>query len=405
MFRCALLLAAAPAVLCGQLLTPAWVELGEGIALARVVVRDGRDCPALVADGASLPMPPRRPAPAGLRPVCEAAIPAGTRSASVNGQALALPRADPSRIVVIGDTGCRIKGPWVQDCNDPAKWPFETVAARAAASQPQLVIHVGDYLYREEKCPEGLGRLCGGTPAGDAWETWAADFFKPAGKLLAAAPWVFARGNHEACGRSWRGWFYYLDPRPMPAACQTYSAPYVVRLGAFEAAVLDTSAAIDTLADPAQVETYASQLSSLRVRNAWLVDHHPFWGVKSDRVTGKTGQMTPPLDAAWEKARPKGISLILSGHTHLFEIVSFDRGRPPQIVAGDGGTALAEPVAAPINGMSVHGMAILASDTKHEFGYTVMDRVAMGWRVTLKGSSGLTLLTCRTEGERVIFPK
>ncbi len=169
--------------------------------------------------------------------------------------------------------------------------------------------------------------------------------------------------------------------------------------------MLDTSAAVDTRADPAQVETYASQLTSLQVRNAWLVDHHPFWGVKNNRVTARIGPMSPLLDAAWEKASPKGIDLILSGHTHLFEIVSFDHGRPPQIVAGDGGTEMEEPILTSPNGMTVHGLAISASQAKHEFGYTVLGRTAAGWRLELKGAAGRTLGTGRIEGGRVIFPK
>src|SRR6266851_9460813 len=141
-----LLLTLAPAILCGQLLSPVWVEVGEGGgAIARVVVNTAADCPALRVDGSALPMVLRKPVPSGLRPACEVAIPPGVKSASVNGQALALPKSDPSRIVVIGDTGCRVQGPRVQDCNDPAKWPFETVAGRAAAAKPELVIHVGDY--------------------------------------------------------------------------------------------------------------------------------------------------------------------------------------------------------------------------------------------------------------------
>ena len=116
----------------------------------------------------------------------------------------------PSRVVVIGDTGCRIKGTAVQDCNDPSKWPFASVASKAAESKPDLVIHVGDYLYREEPCPAGSQASCGGTPAGDTWAAWNADFFTPAKNLLAAAPWAFARGNHRIVRRcSWRGWFYY----------------------------------------------------------------------------------------------------------------------------------------------------------------------------------------------------
>jgi hypothetical protein len=150
MLKLALLLTV-PALMCGQLLTPVWVEAGEGgRAIARVVVNKASDCPVLIADGASRPMPVRQPVPDGLRPACETVLPTGTKSATVNGQALALFTPNPNRIVVIGDTGCRIKGPRVQDCNDPAMWPFETVAGRAASSKPDLVLHVGDYVYRED---------------------------------------------------------------------------------------------------------------------------------------------------------------------------------------------------------------------------------------------------------------
>jgi hypothetical protein len=405
MLKLALLLTA-PALMYCQLLTPVWVEAGEGgQTVARVVVTMASDCPVLIADGASRPMPVRQPVPGGLRPACEAVIPAGTRSASVNGHALALFTPNPNHIVVIGDTGCRIKGPRVQDCNDPAKWPFETVAGRAASAKPELVLHVGDYLYREDACPDGLNKLCGGTPNGDNWETWNADFFHPAAKLLAAAPWVFARGNHEACDRSWRGWFYYLDPRPFPGSCQAYPAPYVVKLGRFEVAVLDSSAADDTKIDPKQVRIYASQLASLRVHGAWILDHHPFWGMRIDPATGKPGLSSSVLVAAWEKTPPKGVSLILSGHTHLFEIIDVNHGRPPQIVAGDAGTELAPALNTSINGMTIHGISIASSETKHEFGYTLLNRIAGGWSVELKAAAGRALVTCLIKGNSVIFPK
>src|SRR5579863_37773 len=64
----ALFLAAASAR--SQALSPAWVELGEdGKAVARIVVNNPRDCPAIQIDGASRPMLLRQPMPAGLRPV------------------------------------------------------------------------------------------------------------------------------------------------------------------------------------------------------------------------------------------------------------------------------------------------------------------------------------------------
>src|SRR5579871_6459037 len=170
-----------------QQLTPAWVEVGEGGAtFARVIVASSAACPSISLDGVEQAMAPRLPVPQGFLPACEAAIPAAAASAQVNGQKLVVPKPDPSRIVVFGDTGCRIKGAQIQDCNNPDTWPFPSVAAQAAAASPDLMIHVGDYLYREDMCPASKRDFCGGTPSGDNWETWNADFFTPAAKLLAA---------------------------------------------------------------------------------------------------------------------------------------------------------------------------------------------------------------------------
>src|SRR5580704_8704557 len=162
-----------------QQLTPVWVEVGEGgQAVARVVVAAPRDCPHISIDGATNWMMARLPIPTGFAPACEVSIPAGAKSAMVGGHSLPLPKPDPARVVVFGDTGCRVKGPEIQDCNHSEKWPFPSVAARAAAAKPELTIHVGDYLYREDMCPPAKQSFCGGNPSGDNWETWSADFFK-----------------------------------------------------------------------------------------------------------------------------------------------------------------------------------------------------------------------------------
>ena len=67
--------------------------------------------------------------------------------------ALAGAAAAPRRIVVIGDTGCRLKGKATPGLQRPRTLPFARVAASAAAFKPDLVIHVGDYHYREDPCP------------------------------------------------------------------------------------------------------------------------------------------------------------------------------------------------------------------------------------------------------------
>lgn len=378
-----------------QNLSPAWVELGEnGQAIARIVVQSAESCPAIQIDGANRPMSLREPVPAGFRPACEYKIPPGAKAASVGGQPLALPKVNPSRIVVIGDTGCRIKGGRFQDCNDPAQWPFERIAGNAASEKPELVIHVGDYLYRESACPAASEAKCGEIPPGDNWDAWNADFFAPAAKLLSAAPWAFSRGNHEDCNRSWRGWFYYLDPRPWTETCRQYSSPYVIKLGAFELAMLDSSAVNEDVAEEKQVSTYAAQLASIKMKSGWLVDHHPFWGFKTDSAGGPPASLSAPLQAAWDRAKPQGISLVLSGHIHLFEYVTMDHDRPIQLVAGDGGTDLAVPIETSLKGIKIRGETVASSRSKRQFGYTLLTKSGDGWNLSLKNGLQELLIEC-----------
>ena len=387
------------AVTHAEVLSPVWGELGEGgRAIARVVVASAADCPTIRVDGATHPMSVRKPIPPGFPPACEYAVPEGTRAASVNGKALRLARPDPSRIVVFGDTGCRIKAAQLQDCNDPEKWPFSTIAGSAATARPDLVIHVGDYLYREDPCPAAAQAQCGGNPSGDNWAAWNADFFKPAAHLLSAAPWIFVRGNHENCTRSWRGWFYYLDPRSWNGACVEFSPPYSITLGKFNIVDFDSSAVNENQAVSDQVKAYSAQLGSLPpVSDGWLVAHHPFWGVRAGGANQPPLAQTVTLQQAWDKASPKGIDMILSGHTHLFEVLSYGSARPLQIVAGDGGTMLANPVPHEVNGMDIHGVMVAESEARQAFGYTLLTERGAEWTMRLTDLNSRALVTCKIE--------
>ena len=85
-------------------------------------------------------------------------------------------------MVSIGDTGCRGKqaGHGQQDCETTAGgdgWPFPELSTTAAASNPDLVIHVGDYRYFYEH-----------DNSTTAWVYWQKDFFPAAQPLLLAAP-------------------------------------------------------------------------------------------------------------------------------------------------------------------------------------------------------------------------
>jgi Calcineurin-like phosphoesterase len=380
-----------------QLLTPVWVELGDrGQTLARVVVQNAADCPAVQMDSGSRKMELRAPVPEGFAPLCALAIPVGTMSARVNGVKLALPRPDPAKIVAFGDTGCRIAGARIQNCNDPAKWPFEKIAKSAADARPDLMMDVGDFLYREDACPADKASFCGGSPHGDNWETWNADFFRPGAKLLAAAPWILARGNHENCARAWRGWGYYLDTHPWTGVCQPTPAPVVVEMGSFQVVVFDSSAAGDRMPEKL-IDTYASHLSTVKASHAWLLDHHPFWAFKGVKDEAPAPE-TEGLEKAWDKASPKGIDLVLSGHTHTFELLSFAGMRPVQLVAGNGGTKLEDNAASKIKGLEIRGFKVAEAETEEVFGYTVVNRQPNGWKLELRTPSGKKLVKCSIRG-------
>ncbi|TEV68746.1 serine/threonine protein phosphatase, partial [Burkholderia cepacia] len=111
----------------------AWVEIGDtNQAIARVITNytpaSASDplCPQLSVDGklsrmslragaATIAQRPTASDPSDSKPssfpvsVCEATLPAGALAASVAGRTLPLPKAQPQRIAIIADTGCRMK--------------------------------------------------------------------------------------------------------------------------------------------------------------------------------------------------------------------------------------------------------------------------------------------------------
>ena len=148
----------------------AWVQMVSGGAEARAATRLGH-CPFLSVDGRLIPMRARAKADADYPlTICQLKLPLDARGVLLDGEPLPLPKPEPQRILVFGDTGCRVKEGLVQDCNNPRGWPFGRVARLAAAHHPDLVIHVGDYYYRESPCPPGE-RQCKGSPYGDNWPT------------------------------------------------------------------------------------------------------------------------------------------------------------------------------------------------------------------------------------------
>ena len=69
-------------------------------------------------------------------------------------------------------------------------------------------------------------------------------------------------------------------------------------------------------------------------------------------------------------------------------MLTFDQGRPTQLVAGDGGTEMAMPLPSEIAGLKLRGATLLSGQDAHVFGYTALTRTAEGWRLALTDTSG-----------------
>jgi hypothetical protein len=361
----------------------AWVQVTAEGAQARLVTT-AADCPVIRVDGAPQAMA-QRAAPTEAFPnrVCEATLRPGDDRLLVAGLALRAPRARANRLVILGDSGCRLKGQSFQHCNDPSGWPFARIAALAAAKHPDLVIHVGDYYYRETPCPAGNAG-CAGSPHGDIWASWKAELFDPAAPLLAAAPWVFARGNHEDCKRAGTGWFRQLDAAPQAKTCPADSNTFAVDLGGARLFVVDSADTEDVTAPPAKVAAFAARLGPARPDRpggaVWILTHRPVWN--SSRLGDLVGDgMVNATERAAVKGQDlAGVSLILSGHVHNFTSLSFGPGRPAQLVVGTGGDTLdLDDTPPPATGTAVVDGLKADIFTMGRFGYFVFDRRGADW--------------------------
>jgi len=387
-----------------------WVRLGANGTLEARVATGSAQCPEILLDGHANRMAVRAAATPEFPLLCAASLPAQVHRAAIGGLDLVLPVADPQRILVLGDTGCRIKGSALQACNDPKQWPFATLAASAARLKPDLVIHVGDYLYRENACP-ARNAGCAGTPFGDNWPTWDADFFAPAAPLLAAAPWVFVRGNHEDCQRAGFGWTRLLAAGAFDPArpCADHTAPYTVPLDAMKLVVMDDANAPDTSVDASAVPAYRAEFAALGNETAplWLLSHRPVWGAVSGPLGIPVGGNATLIEAVGTGGIPKPVELLLSGHIHAFEAMNYKDKAPPQIIIGGGGDKLDDTPkdlkGAIFQGSS--GVSVKDGLSIDGFGFLLLTKAAAGWDIQLYDQNGAPVRKCAFAGRRVDCPR
>jgi hypothetical protein len=355
---------------CAEAEPVAWTQfgLGDDPDLIARALPDGDGCPSITVDGVTTPMRERldgRAAQFGR--LCEERrrLAQGLRVRIADGERVLLDQAitrDPRTIAVIGDTGCRvIKTPdgkiWDQHCDDPTQWPFAQVATEAAGHAPDLVVHLGDYYYRETQCTTPA-EFCARTPYGDRGPTWQAEFFQPARALLARAPWLFVRGNHEDCDRGGNGWSYYFGDGQ--TACAVVTDAAIVRLARLTLLNVDSAHADDKSALATVNLKWQSIADSVVPKLAGtdgtivLVTHIPQYVAcpkTCDNVRiANIGGVRAIADRLRATGRPV---LLLGGHFHTFQ--TFDAPGIRQVIVGNGGAnldqyapGLAPPALAPV---------------------------------------------------------
>ncbi|WP_105168223.1 metallophosphoesterase [Pseudoalteromonas sp. T1lg23B] len=432
-------------------------KAGQTLIYGRVVlpkvVDNNASCPTLQTDDGQLIQTKIR----DLRPdkalfpvtVCEAILVENTHY-TVQGSTLSLAKTSlaPTHIQVFGDTGCKEKV-----CKDAPAEPFQTLADLASQSHKDLILHMGDFNYRGTSgsvsgdtyaydAGDGGygGATCGlettyysqnakNSPRPDSWDSWRVDFFEPASKLMATAPWVFARGNHELCSRAGVGWFYFFGPGAQfddsitqrvcpnqgdythpPKTAAPHIAmiePYGLKLDSFNLWVFDSANACDELATNDLTAQYSAQFEQLNTFTAnsnhttWMMTHRPIWGLNS---ATPLDTLNTQLQTALAKTKlgvlPSQIALSLSGHMHIYQSVTFseDSARPPQIIVGNSGVSLSnksvnESVSAAIDSQQA------ITNTQGKFGYLSLERLAntQGWKGEFIDTQGTVFITCGSE--------
>lgn len=357
---------------------------------------------------------------------CEATWPLGVTYADVAGHRMSAPQSEIRRIVIVADTGCRMKASEnaFQDCNDAVRWPFAQIAQSAAALKPDLVIHIGDIHYRESPCPAGNAG-CAKAEWGYGFDAWQADFFKPARPLLAAAPWVFVRGNHESCFRAGQGWFRFFDAQawseerscndPKNDTDADYTEPYALpiandtQLVVFDSSKTSGKAFAQT--DPAYAK-YLAQLKKVEAlaqqkTSNFFLSHHPLLAfapaAQADQIkSGGNAGLVSVFGALYpQRLFPTGVSVAMHGHVHLFQAISFKSDHPASLVMGNSGSANEgfAPKDVPEGSTAIKNAVIADYVGRSDYGFATLDRVGSvgksDWLLTEYTTTGMPVIQCK----------
>jgi len=114
--------------------------------------------------------------------------------------------------------------------------------------------------------------------------------------------------------------------------------------------------------------------------------------------SGEVFMINETLQAASDNDLADGISLVVSGHIHFFELINFVQNRQPQLIIGMSGTEVDDPVGPPFPGMEIAGATVNEGFNFNNFGFALLELVDGVWNMSIRGVKGDILLECEIDG-------
>ncbi|MGZ3773613.1 MAG: metallophosphoesterase [Pseudobdellovibrionaceae bacterium] len=328
----------------------------------------------------------------------------------------------PSRIIVVGDTGCRLNetkyGAAYQNCGDAKEWPLKTVLASAVEEKPDLMVHLGDYHYRE-KCSNS--EFCKNFQDSVGYNAlaWEQDWFIPAREVPFSTPWLFVRGNHEDCHRAFEGYFSWISTEKQTLnlkekekeKCEEIEPTkyYVFKSESGEKMLwiqFDSSALADREdLDSSQIvdqwlpkfREMKNKIDEIQPQFVWFFTHRPAFGYAL--FNKKIVPTSPVLEMALRKSEVlKKIHVLFAGHVHASEVIALP-GNPIQIVEGNGGSSLDLIDIPRASQTQSDEIKWSATTKKTDFGYLSLTRRSSmnSWQMDFKNSTGKLVQRCSLE--------
>ena len=335
-----------------------WSQVVDNDQLSiRAVMLETELCPIVKVDGKELKMNERALPLKDLfnDKVCELLVSQFVDSVSIDGVQVPVLSRKIRKIAVIGDTGCIVSF-WngqlnEQHCTSSEKWPLKEILYHISRHSPDLVIHLGDYLYRVDECVDVEN--CG-TVHGDNSDTWKADWLEAAALLFGKSPFLFLRGNHENCDCAYMGWFRYLDSHDNLTdkdKCKDFTDSWMFNATRLDSKnidfyVFDSSFGDEEVISDLEVESLNKQFLSIlesKSPTIWFLTHRPLWSYSS-LGNGKVYYGNLSQAKAFGDLFPNNVHAILSGHVHLSQALYLrsKEGKhiPMQVIVGNSGALL-----------------------------------------------------------------